>query len=281
MTDDAVSIRTRPQTRITSRRRVDLAFEARELWRRRELAWYLTTSTLKSGHRELLLGQLWWLLEPVISMLIYVFLVQVIFQRGTPNYPVFVFCAILPFRWFTQAVAQGQNVICSIGGLMKDIAFPKAVYPIALTLSNFFNFLMGFGFLVVLSLFMGIYPGLQWLWLPALVAQFFAFTLGTSLLVSAFTVLFQDLKNIVAFVFQIIFYLSPTLYSVDHVPASWRSLFMMNPFAQMFTAWRSVIIENQAPDMFVFGLLCAGSAALLAVGFLVFVRLEKSFPKVL
>lgn len=280
MSETTATVR-RPQARITSRRRVDLRFELRELYNRRELAWYLTTSTLKSGHRELLLGQLWWLLEPTISMLIYVFLVQVIFQRGMPNYAVFVFCAILPFRWFTQAVAQGQNVICSIGGLMKDIAFPKAVYPIALTLSNFFNFLMGFGFLVVLCLFFGIYPGVQWFWLLPLLTQFFAFTLGTSLLVSAFTVLFQDLKNIVAFVFQIIFYLSPTLYSVDHVPAAWRELFMLNPFAQMFTLWRTVIMENRAPDPLVFGVLCAGSALMLLVGFLVFVRLEKSFPKVL
>lgn len=267
--------------RLTRRSRVDYGFELRELVKRRELIRYLTTSMLKAGHRELALGQLWWLLEPVFSMLIFYFLVTVIFQRGMPNYGVFVFCAILSYRWFTQAVSQSQSIIVSIGGLMRDIAFPKAVYPIALVISNLVNFSFGLIFLFVLMLATGIYPTWQWLWMGPLLVQFFVMTLGVTLLVSALTVLFQDLKNIMIFVFQIVFYMSPSLYTVDHLPARYRELYMLNPFAVIFTSWRNVLMYDLPPVFPHFWGVCALSAALLVVGYMVFVRLEKVFPKIL
>lgn len=277
----APASRASAQVRITRRARVDYAFELRELFKRRELVRYLTSGMLKAGHRDLALGQLWWLLEPIFSMLIFYFLVTVIFRRGMPNYGVFVFCAILSYRWFTQAVSQSQNIIVSIGGLMRDIAFPKAVYPIALVLSNLINFAFGLLFLFVLMIVTGLYPTWQWLWMVPLLLQFFVLTLGVTLWVSALTVFFQDLKNIMVFVFQIIFYMSPSLYAVEHVPEQYRQLYMLNPFAIIFTSWRNVLMYDTPPVLPHFWGVCALSVLLLVTGYMTFVRLEKVFPKIL
>jgi ABC-type polysaccharide/polyol phosphate export permease len=114
-----------------------------------------------------------------------------------------------------------------------------------------------------------------------LLLQFYIFTLGVTLLVSALTVLFQDLKNIMVFAFQIIFYMSPSLYAPEHVPEKFRSLFMLNPFSIVFTSWRDVLMFDRSPDLVHFGLLCVLSLALLIGGFVVFVKLEKVFPKLL
>lgn len=270
-----------PDARVSRSQQVDYKFELKELFRRSDLIKYLTISSLKSGHRELVLGQLWWLLEPVFSMLIFVFLVQVVFKRSMPNYAVFVFCAILPFRWFTQAISQGQSVLTGIGGLMKDVAFPKAVYPIALTLSNFFNFLVGFVLLFALMAFFEIPPTVYWLWIPVLMLQFGVMTLGASLLISGLTVMFQDLKNIMAFVLQILFYMSPTLYTIEQVPDRYRHILMLNPLSIIFTSWREVLMYGKSPDLFHFGLISVFSVLLLCLGFIVFTRLEKLFPKIL
>jgi ABC-type polysaccharide/polyol phosphate export permease len=271
----------RTQTRITRQRSVNYAFELRELFSRWELIKYLTTSTLKSGHRDLVLGHLWWLLEPLMSMMIYVFLVEIIFQRGVPNYAVFVFCAILPYRWFTQAVAQSQGVITTLGSLMRDISFPKSVYPIALTLSNGINFGIGILLLLALAVTHGLYPALTWLWIGPLVLQMGVFALGVSLLLTGLTVFFRDLKNITTFIFHIIFYLSPTLYPIEFVPEKYRALYALNPFAIMFESWRDVLLRGTAPAALPFASVCVLSVVLLVVGYINFVRLEKSFPKIL
>lgn len=267
--------------RVTRRGGVDYRHELQELARRSDLIKYLTISMLKSGHRELVLGQLWWLLEPVLSMMIFVFVVEIIFRRSLPNYAVFVFCAILPYRWLTQAVSQGQAVLSGIGGLMRDVAFPKAVYPIALTLSNLANFMVGLGLLFLLALGHGITPTWNWLWMVPLILQFGVMTLGASLLITGATVMFQDLKNIMGFVFQILFYLSPTLYTVDAVPERFRPVYMLNPFTSIFTTWRDVLMYDRPPDPILFGGVSLFSVALLVLGYLVFVRLEKLFPKIL
>lgn len=275
-----IPARAKPVQRTTRGRRINYAHELRELFRRSDLIRYLTVSTLRSGHRELALGQLWWLLEPLITMAMFVFLVQGVFNRGGPNFAAFVFCAMLPYRWFTQAISQSQGVLSSIGGLMRDVAFPKVVYPIALTLSNLWNFVIGFGLLVVILLWHDIAPSWQWLWMFPLVLQFGVFTLGISMLVSSLTILFQDLKNIMGFVLQIVFYLSPALYTIDRIPERYRDLYMLNPFASIFPAWRAVLLNGQAPDLKAFAYVSLFSVGMLIVGYVVFVRLEKIFPKI-
>jgi ABC-type polysaccharide/polyol phosphate export permease len=271
--------RGRTTQRRTRSSRVDYGHELRELMRRYDLLKYLTVSMLKSGHRELVLGQLWWLLEPIITMAIYVFLIQGIFRGGNPNFAAFIFVSILPFRWFTQAVSQSQGVLTSIGGLMREVAFPKAIYPIALMLSNFFNFLVGFFVLVALLAWHHIFPTWNWLWLIPLVLQFAMLTLGISLLVSAGTFFFQDLKNIMNFVLQVLFYVSPCLYEVDRVPERFQAAYMMNPFASVFPAWRQVLLHGAMPNLRDFATVSAESAVILVLGYVVFVRLEKVFPK--
>src|SRR5215210_9562278 len=114
-----------------------------ELWSRRSLVRYLVQADLKKKGADTLLGNLWWVIDPLLQMLIYVVLVVVLFQRDQPDYPLFIFAAILPWKWFTSAINDCIVAVSSQDRLIKQIHFPKIVLPTAAVVAGVVNFVFG------------------------------------------------------------------------------------------------------------------------------------------
>ena len=102
----------------------------REIWSHRRLTRYLVRADLKKHGSDTVLGNVWWVLDPLLQMLVYVVLVSIIFQRPTPDYPLFIFAAILPWKWFTSAVNDAISSVTGRERLIKQIHFPKIVLPV-------------------------------------------------------------------------------------------------------------------------------------------------------
>lgn len=268
-----------------------------EVGSRRRLIQYLVQADLKKKGSDTFLGNLWWVIDPLLQMLVYVILVSVIFVRSTPDYPLFIFAAILPWKWFTSSVGDGISAVVSQDKLIKQIQFPKIVLPFAATASGIVNFAFGMIPLAILLILFyrdRISPNLLFI-LPIASVQF-TFTLAIALFVSAVNVFFRDLGNVARHVLRLWFYLSPGLYSLSLLENSsllrdtpiLQTLATANPFAILFTAYRSVIygtdepnLPPMAPDWLALGGLLALSVVLLALTTLIFKRLEPSFAKVL
>jgi ABC-type polysaccharide/polyol phosphate export permease len=269
----------------------------REVSSRRRLIQYLVQADLKKKGSDTLLGNLWWVIDPLLQMLVYVVLVSVIFVRSTPDYPLFVFAAILPWKWFTSSISDAITSVVSQDKLIKQIQFPKIVLPFAAVYSGIANFAFGMiplGILLVLFYRDRLTPNL--LFIAPIAGVQFVFTLALGFVVSAINVFFRDLGNVARHVLRLWFYLSPGLYSMallEHSALFEKSptlttLVSLNPFAILFTAYRTVIYGTDvpqtpptAPDWAALGLLLGGSLVLLALTTLVFKRLEPSFAKVL
>jgi ABC-type polysaccharide/polyol phosphate export permease len=280
-----------PSYRTTARRPspIGLVAEAiREAWSRRRLIRYLVQADLKKKGADTLLGNIWWILDPLLQMLVYVILVSVIFARAQPDYPLFIFAAILPWKWFTSSVGDAITAVTSQDRLIKQVHFPKIVLPFAATVAGLVNFgfgLIGLGGLLLLLFADRISPYL--LLIPLVAAVQFAFTLALTFVFAAVNVFYRDVGNVTRHVLRIWFYLSPGLYSIEQIQklgsdnTLLQFLITANPFTILFGSYRAVIYDGRPPHWLALAGLLGGSLLLMAMTTYVFKRLEPSFAKVL
>jgi ABC-type polysaccharide/polyol phosphate export permease len=274
---------------------IDLLAEAiREVISRRRLVRYLVQAEVKKRGIDTVLGNLWWILDPLLLMAVYLVLVAVISTRSTADFPLFLFSAILPWKWFSVAVADSANSVVSQQRLMKQIAFPKIILPIASTTAGVVGFAFG---LIPLGAIMLLYPdrlSLYPVFIPVIAAVQFAFTLAIAILVAAGNVFVRDLGNVVRHVLRLWWYLSPGLYSLtllDDVSLFvdypiLKTIVTANPFAILFEAYRNVLYGTPEgpplmPDLGSLAVLMVASLAFLSVSVVIFKRLEPNFAKVL
>ncbi len=262
---------------------------------RRRLVRYLVQADIRKRGADTLLGNVWWVLDPLLQMVVYVVFVSIIVPRTTPDYPLFIFSAILPWKWFSNSMTDATTSIVRQDQLIKQIQFPKLVLPVAATTAGIVSFAFGTVALGILMLFFSdrISPWL--LFIPVIAVVQFVFTLGCAFLVAAGNVFFRDLGNVVGHVLRLWWFMSPGLYSLnnlDQIPffknhATLATLANINPFAILFEAYRSVIYGTATgppsglPDMRALAVLLVASLGLLAFTTYVFKRLEPNFAKVI
>jgi lipopolysaccharide transport system permease protein len=263
---------------------------------RRRLVRYLVVADMRKRGADTLLGNFWWVLDPLLQMIVYVVLVTLIARgHGIEDYPLFIFAAILPWKWFTASVVDATTSVATQDRLIKQIAFPKIVLPVAATTAGVVGFAFGLIPLAGLMLFSveRITPFL--LLIPVIAVVQFIFTLAMALVVSAGNVFFRDLGNVARHVLRLWFYLSPGLYSLAlleevNLLDDWpilRILLEINPFAILFEAYRAVIWGTPDggpptfPDWGALAALAVASTIFLALATVMFKRLEPNFAKVL
>ena len=128
----------------------------REIWSHRRLTRYLVRADLKKHGSDTVLGNVWWVLDPLLQMVVYVVLVSVIFNVQIDDYPLFVFAAILPWKWFSSAVNDGILSVTSRERIIKQVKFPKIVLPVAATTGGIVSF--AFGLIPLVGLMLLFYP---------------------------------------------------------------------------------------------------------------------------
>ncbi len=260
---------------------------------RRRLIAYLVRADLRKTGADTLLGNLWWIVDPLLQMLVYYLLVGVILGRDRyPDFPLFIFAAILPWKWFDATVKGGIQSVVGAERLIKQIYFPKLVLPISMSMSGVVSFLFGLIPLVVLML--ALYPSRLTPWIllvPVIAAVQFVFGTAFAIMVSGLNVFYRDIANVARHVLRFWFYLSPTLYAyadikevVDAKPGIGPIVdiwYAINPFTYLLGAYRAVIYDGTAPHWLGLGVVLVGSLIFLALAVLLFKRLEPSFAKVL
>src|SRR6266496_598088 len=260
----------------------------REMWSRRRLARYLVQAELHSKGSDTLLGNVWWVLDPLLQMAVYVILVTVIAGRATPDYPLFIFCAILPWKWFSSSVNDAVTSVVSREKIIKQVKFPKIILPVAAVVGGIVNF--GFGLIALAGLLLLFYihrASPLVVFIPVIAAVQFVFSLAVAITLSAVNEFYRDVGNVMRHVLRLWFYLSPGLYSARQLnqianehPTVERVL-QLNPFTVLFESYRGVIYEGTPPQFAALGVLLVVSIGLLVLAIVFFKRVEPSFAKVL
>lgn len=259
-----------------------------EIWSRRRLIRYLVRADLKKRGTDTLLGNVWWVIDPLLLMAVYVILVTVITQKPLPDYPLFIFSAILPWKWFTASTSDSISSVSGQERLIKQLHFPKVIFPVASSAAEIVGFLFGLIPLAALMLLFYRDRISPWLLLiPVVAVVQYAFTLALAFLVSAINVFYRDVANVSRHALRLWFYLSPGLYSVKAIEEIAKTnpvignIMLLNPFATFFESYRNLIYNVSAP---LWGHLAAWFVLSILFGaltLLFFKRVEPSFAKVL
>jgi ABC-type polysaccharide/polyol phosphate export permease len=258
----------------------------RDIWSRRRLTRYLVQADMAKHGADTVLGNIWWVLDPLLQMAVYVVLVSVIFKRGGPDYPLFVFAAILPWKWYSSSVNDAITSVTAREAIIKQVKFPKIVLPVASTVGGIVSFAFGLiPLFAMVGLFYADRLSASALLIPAVALVQFVFTLATCVAMAAINVFFRDLGNLARHLLRLWFYLSPGLYSVKDIDESkygiLAQLFKLNPWTTLFESYRDVLYNGVTPAWGALGLLLVASLALLAGATLFFKRLEPAFAKVI
>jgi ABC-type polysaccharide/polyol phosphate export permease len=267
----------------------------REISSRRRLIRYLVAAEMKKRGSDTLLGNLWWIIDPLLQMVVYVVFISIIARRPAPDYPLFIFAAILPWKWYQSVITDAATTVIRQEKLIKQIAFPKLVLPVATVTAGVVGFAWG---LIPLVGLIALHPtrlSVMLLWLPVIAAVQYVFSLASAVLVSAANVFFRDLGNAIGHALRLWWFMSPGLYSLDALKDSVvvqnnpiiGIVAGLNPFAVLFEAYRAVIYGTpdgglpHPPDLTALAALFVGSLIFLALCVMFFKRLEPDFAKVL
>jgi ABC-type polysaccharide/polyol phosphate export permease len=257
-----------------------------EIWSHRRLVRYLVRADLRKHGSDTFLGNVWWILDPLLQMAVYVVLISIIFRQTTPDYPLFVFAAILPWKWYSTAVNDGIVSVTSRDRIIKQVKFPKIVLPVAAAVGGIVNF--AFGLIPLFALTLLFYSD-RWsatlVLIPVIAAVQFVFSLATAIFVSAVNVFFRDIANVARHGLRLWFYLSPALYAYSDVAGRLDGLvgriLQLNPWTHLFESYRDVIYNERLPDFVGLAVVLVVSIFLLGLATLFFKRVEPSFAKVL
>jgi len=238
----------------------------REAWDYRAYLKFETLGKLSLRHKGTYLGYLWWVLDPLLFMCIYYVVFGLILRRGGKAYVLFLFCGLLPWRWFMTSLSEATLSIRGASRMVKQIYFPKVLTPLSSVLSNTMNFFFGLPILFLFMLMFDAELGWNLLLFPVVFLVQFTFTAGLALTLADLNVFFRDTSNLLKYVLQMWFYLSPVLYPIDLVPDNLQPLFRLNPFALIMTGYRDVCIRNQTPDLGGLGVLWGLSLLIVIFG---------------
>jgi lipopolysaccharide transport system permease protein len=261
---------------------------AADVYSRRRLIQYLVRAGLKKHGADTLLGNVWWILDPLLTMAVYVVLVSVIAPVQKDAYPLFIFCAILPWKWFSSAIGASATSVIARERIIKQVQFPKIVLPLSECVGGVVSF--AFGLIPLGVMLVVLFPSHLSPWvllIPLVAAVQLLFTVAVALLLSAITVFYRDIGLLMTHLLRLWFYLSPALYGSERIASlavkhpEVMIAYNLNPFAGLFESYRSLIYTGQPPEWGLLGIVVVESLVLLVAGVLVFRRLEPSFAKVL
>jgi lipopolysaccharide transport system permease protein len=256
-----------------------------QLVRYRGLVQSLVARELKARYRGSVLGFFWSFVNPLLLLLIYSFVFTVVLPGTHPReiepYGLFLFCGILPWTWFSSSLVEAANVLISGGNLIKKVLFPAEILPIVTVLANMVHFMLG---LPILGMFLIYYRApLQWSelsWFPAVVLVQLVMTIGLALVLSALTVHFRDIKDILSNLLTFWFFATPIIYPMTMAPGKGRTLLNLNPFTHLAISYQEILFYPGPFGHWKWLLaLCVLSFGIFLVGYFVFDRLRDSFAE--
>jgi ABC-type polysaccharide/polyol phosphate export systems, permease component len=235
------SLRIEPATRWPS---IDL----RELWEYRELLYFLTWRDIKVRYKQTVLGATWAIIQPVFMMVVFSLFfgkLAKVPSDGVP-YPVFAFCALLPWQLFAHAVGESSNSLVGNQQLITKVYFPRLVIPLSAVISGLVDFLVALIVLIGLILWYGILPGWKMVTLPGFILFAMCTALAVGLWLSALSVKYRDVRYVIAFLVQFWLFITPVAYASSIVPEKWRAIYALNPMAGVVEGFRWALLGKSS-----------------------------------
>lgn|SRR5690625_511956 len=234
-----------------------------EIKKRKDLIYYLVKSGLKAEHRNSYLGYFWWLLDPLLGVLVYYFLVVIILERGGENFAVFLVIGLVVWRWISSSINASAKSILRYSSIINQVYLPKSIFPLSFTITQLFNFIFGLIVIAIFLIFNGVIPGWQIVYLPFIIVVTLAFLMAVGFTLGYFTVFVRDIDNLLTHIIRLFFYASPIIWEGGRLPPEYGFLVDINPIAILVDAYRDILMYHQSPDFI--GLFIILSASIIVL----------------
>lgn len=250
-----------------------------ELWRYRELLYFLVWRDVKVRYKQTALGASWAILQPFATMVVF----SLFFGRlaevpsdGVP-YPIFAFAALVPWTFFAQGLTQSANSVVASQSLIKKVYFPRLAIPLASVLAGLVDFAIAFVVLAGMMLYFDIVPGVEVVWILPLLILALVTSLGVGLWFSALNVQYRDVAYIVPFLVQFWLFATPIAYPSSLLPEQWRIVYGLNPMVGVVEGFRWALIGTDTAPGPMIAVSALAAIAILIGGAFYFRRLERQF----
>jgi ABC-type polysaccharide/polyol phosphate export permease len=249
------------------------------IWEFKYLIYNLVLRDLKVKYKGSTLGFLWSLLNPLLMIVVYTVAFKYVMKIKVPNFPIFLFSALLPWNFLSATLSMGVTSITENSNLVKKVYFPREVLPLSIVLVNLFHFCLSFVVLIPALLFFKIIPGFSFFFLVVIVFFQTLFVLGLTLLASALDVYYKDVKHILEVMLNLWFWLTPIIWPLYLVPEKLQYYVYLNPFTAFVQAYRDIILHNQFPKPLILTILVVTGILAFLLGALVFQKKQRRFAE--
>jgi lipopolysaccharide transport system permease protein len=256
-----------------------LPINIKEIWRFRELLYFLAWRDIKVRYRQTVLGAAWAIIQPFFTMVVF----SVVFGQlanlpsdGIP-YPIFSYTALLPWQLFAFALLTTSNSLINSQELIAKIYFPRLIVPLASVLVGVIDFAMAFVILLGMMIFYKITPTFRILYLPLLILLALLSAIAIGLWFSALSVRYRDLRNTLPFVSQLWMYATPIAYAGSLIPENWRLIYSLNPMTGVVEGFRWALLGQSSQLAGAMMWVSSGVVIILLVGGLFFFRRNEDY----
>ena len=255
----------------------------RDLWRYRELFYFLAWRDIAVRYKQTLIGVAWSLVRPLATMIVFTLVFGAVAKlpsHGAP-YAVFVFAALLPWQFFSTALQESSNSLINNSNMISKVYFPRLVVPVSAVIVSLVDFMISFAVLLVFLWWYDVVPDWRILTLPGFVLLVFGIAVGAGLWFSALNVEYRDFRFIVPFIVQFGIYVSPVGFSSAIVPQQWQLLYALNPMVGVIDGFRWAIIPGQPISWLAVMFSVVLAVGLFTSGIWYFRKMERHFADVI
>ncbi len=245
----------------------------------------LVARELKARYRGSVLGFFWSFINPLLLLTVYTFVFAYVMPpaqlKEIPNFALFLFCGLLPWTWFQASLVESSNILISGGNLIKKVMFPAEILPIVTVLSNLVHFLLGLPILVAFLIYFDAPLQVSELvWFPMVILVQLVLSVGLALILSALTVHFRDIKDILGNLMTLWFFATPIIYYWKFAPDTIRPYLNLNPFTHLAISYQEILYFPGDFGHWKWLLaLAVGSLLLFLFAYFLFDRLRDSFAE--
>jgi lipopolysaccharide transport system permease protein len=280
MNNNAIDLKKKTDTIIIKPSKGWVGLRLNDLWIYRELVYFLTWRDLKVRYKQSVLGILWAILKPFMTMVVFTIFFGNFAKMpsdGVP-YPIFAYTATLPWELFATALSVASRSMVSSGSMISKIYFPRMIVPLASVMSSVVDFFIGFVILIGMMIYYKIVPTIATLWLPLLILLALITALGVGFWTSALMVRYRDVGYLMPFLSNIWMYITPVVYPSSMIPEKWRLLYYLNPMTGVVEGFRYALLGiDRTITPMMMGLSISISILILISGLFYFRRMEKQF----
>lgn len=255
-----------------------------ELWRYRDLIGLFVWRDFVSIYKQTILGPLWYIIQPLLTTIVFTAIFGTIAKLPTDGLPpfLFYFSGVIAWRYFADCLNNTSNTFVNNAHIFGKVYFPRLTVPVSVVISNLIAFGIQFGLFLVFYAYYWressvIHPQPAILLLPILILQMGALGLGFGIIVSSMTTRYRDLTHLVGFGVQLWMYASPVVYPSSALPGKWRWILVINPMAPVIEAFRYAFLGTGSINLQSWIISLAVTAGILFVGIILFSRIEKTF----